>query len=173
MAAPPVCQALFLSFQVSDPGSPGGHRVFSPQHLAGRAIERSDEIAHAAVAPGGADDDLVLDRKRRRGELQVRLSVAEIGFPGGFARLLVGGDDAGRIVRDADDEIAPQRDAAIGERRLLLPRVHAPHDPTDIARATIDLVDDAPLIDDVEEAVLRERCRLEVLVRRGAPIATA
>ncbi len=45
--------------------------VFAPDHLAGRAVERRDEVAHAAVAPGGADDDLVLDHERRGGELQI------------------------------------------------------------------------------------------------------
>ena len=74
----------------------------------------------------------------------------------------------GRIVRDGDDEIAPQRRAAVRERHLLLAGVHAPHDPAHVAGAAVDLVEHAPLVDDVEEAVLGERGRFQVLVRRGA-----
>ena len=39
------------------------NHIFAPDELAGRGIERRDEVAHAAVAAGGADDDLVLDRQ--------------------------------------------------------------------------------------------------------------
>src|SRR5262249_25943821 len=39
------------------------NHVFAPDDLAGRAVERGDEIAHAAIATGRADDDLVLDRE--------------------------------------------------------------------------------------------------------------
>ena len=142
--------------------------VFAPRELAGRGIQRDDEIAHAAVAARGAEDDLVLDRQRRRGELQVRLAVCDAGFPRDLAGLLVGRNHARRIIRDRDDEVAPQRRAAVGERHLLLARVHAPHDPPRLAGPPVDLVEHAPLIDDVEEAVLGERRRLQVLVRRGA-----
>ena len=95
MAPPPVFQALFLSFQVSEPGSPGaGIDVFAPCDLAGRAVERRDPVAHAAVAAGGADDDLVLDGERRGGELHVDLAVGHVGVPHDLAGLLVGSDHA-------------------------------------------------------------------------------
>jgi hypothetical protein len=87
---------LLLSFQVSEPDSPGRHRVVSPQQLAGRAVQSRDEIANAAVAPGGADHDLVLDGQWRRRERQVGLAVAHIGFPGDLTGFLVAGDDARR-----------------------------------------------------------------------------
>src|SRR5262249_59312031 len=61
------------------------HHVFAPQQLAGRGIERGDEVAHAAVATGGTDDDLVLDRERRCGELQVGLAVADVRLPDALA----------------------------------------------------------------------------------------
>ena len=69
------------------------NHVFAPHQLAGRGVERGDPVAHAAVAAGGADDDLVLDGERRRGELQVGLVVA-VGLPDDLAGLLVGRDDA-------------------------------------------------------------------------------
>jgi hypothetical protein len=47
---------------------------------------------------------------------------------------------------------------------LLLPRVHAPHDPAHIAGAAVDLVEHAPLIGEIEEPVLGKRRRFEVLV---------
>src|SRR5262249_25388853 len=81
--------------------------VLAPHHLAGRAVKRGDEIAHAAVAAGGADDDLVLHGEGRCGELQIGLAVGEIGLPRDLAGLLVGGDRTGRIVRNRDDEVAP------------------------------------------------------------------
>ena len=59
------------------------------------------------VATGGAEDNLVLDGEGGSGELQVRLAIRKIGFPGDFAGFLIGGDDAGRIVRNRDNEIAP------------------------------------------------------------------
>ena len=144
------------------------HDVFAPGDLSGRGIDRHDEVAGAAVAAGGAQHDLVLDRERRRGELQVDLAVGEIALPRDLAGLLVGGDHAGRVVGDGDDEIAPQRGAAVRQRHLLLARVHAPDDAAHVAGTPVDLVEHAPLVDDVEEAVLGERRRLQVLVRRSA-----
>ncbi len=133
--------------------------VFAPFELAGRRVERGDPVAHAAVAAGRADDDLVLHRERRGGELHVRL-VVEVGLPHDLAGFLVGADDARRVARRGDDEIAPQRSAAVRQRHLLLARIHAPEDAAGFARAAVDLVEHAPLIDDVEEAVLGERRRL-------------
>ena len=46
------------------------------------------------VAAGGADDDLVLDGERRRGEAHVRRVGRHVGFPHHLAGFLVGGDDA-------------------------------------------------------------------------------
>src|SRR5262249_36433383 len=133
--------------------------VFAPQKLAGLTVEPGDPVAHAAVAAGGAHDDLVLDRQRRGGELHVRL-VVQIGLPHHLAVVLVGGDDAGGIVGGGDDEVAPQGCAAVRQRQLLLAGIHAPDDAAHVARAYVDLVDHAPLVDDVEEAVLGERRRL-------------
>ena len=62
-----------------------------------------------------------------------------------------------------------QRGAAVRQRQLLLSGVHAPDDAAHVARAHVDLVDHAPLVDDVEEAVLGQRRRLQVLVGRRSP----
>src|SRR5262249_56899971 len=71
-------------------------------------------------------------------------------------------------VGGGDDEVAPQRGAAIGQRQFFLPGIHAPDDAARLARARIDLVEHTPLVDDVEEAVLGERGCLQILVRRRA-----
>ncbi len=100
--------------------------------------------------------------------MQFRLAVGKIGLPDDPAVFLVGGDHARRMIRDRDDQATPQRCAAIRRDDLLLPRVHAPHDAACLPGPCIDLVEHAPLVGDVEEAILGERRRFEVLVRRGA-----
>src|ERR1700730_12437240 len=56
-------------------------RVFAPFELAGLGVEPGDIIAHAAIAAGRPDDDLVLDGERRRRDLHVRLLVGQVGLP--------------------------------------------------------------------------------------------
>ena len=141
--------------------------VFAPDQLAGGAVERRDPVAHAAVAAGRAHDDLVLDRQRRGGDLHVRL-IVQVRLPDDLAGVLVGGDDASWIIGGGDDQIPQQRGAAVRQRQLLLSGVHAPDDAAHVARTHVDLVDHPPLIDDVKEAVLGQRRRLQVLVGRGA-----
>jgi len=68
---------------------------------------------------------------------------------------------------DGNNQIAPQRDAAVAVG-LLLPRVHLPHHAAHGAGADVDLVDDAPHIRDVEKAVLDQRRRLDIFIARGA-----
>lgn len=70
-------------------------------------------IAHPAVAAGGADDEPVLDGQRRRGEAHLRLAIGQVGLPDHFAGILVGRDDAGRIIRRREDEVARQGSASI------------------------------------------------------------
>src|SRR5207342_1681693 len=91
--------------------------VFAPDHLAGGAVERRDEVAHAAVAPGGTDDDLVPNRERRGGELQIRLAIGQVRFPHDLSVVFVGGDDARRVVGAGNHQIAPERGAAVRERQ--------------------------------------------------------
>ncbi len=105
------------------------------------------------VSAGGAEHDLVFYGKRGGCELKVGLTIGEVGLPGDFAGLLVGGNDPGRIIRDGDDQIAPQRCAPVGERQLFLAGVHTPQNAPRLPRAPIDLVQHAPLIDDVEKSI--------------------
>ncbi len=139
------------------------HGELAPRELTGRSIDRRDPFAHARGAPGRAEDELVLDGERRGPQARIRLAELHIGLPGHLPGILVGGDDARRLVGDRDDEIAPERDPAIGGLLLLL-GVHAPDDAADVARRAVDLVDHAPGIDGVEKAVLGERRRLVELV---------
>ena len=133
-----------------------------PFELAGLGVERGDPAAHAVVAAGAADDDLVLERERRGGDLHAVL-VVQVGVPDDLAGLLVGRDHAPVETGDGDDEIAPQRDAAVPVR-LLLAGIHLPQGAALGTRAHVDLVDHAPDIGDVEEAVVNQRRRLDVFV---------
>src|SRR5262249_30545444 len=72
-------------------------RVLLPDELAGLGIESGDPVAHAAVAAGGADDDLILDGERRSSELEIGLTVAHVRLPDDLASILIGRDDAWRI----------------------------------------------------------------------------
>src|SRR5882762_9347272 len=49
MAAPPVCHALFLSFQVSEPGSPGAGTVYFRHSTL--PVAASGAAMHTAVSP--------------------------------------------------------------------------------------------------------------------------
>src|SRR3954449_8940144 len=99
MAPPPICQALFLSFQVSLPGSPGAgmtylRQISLPEAPSSAAIQsrtprsppvaRRGREAHPAVTAGRAHDNLVLDRERRRGDLHVGL-IVQIRLPDDLA----------------------------------------------------------------------------------------
>ena len=110
---------------------------------------------------------LSLIGERRAGDLHLRHVEGDIGLPHDLAGGLVGGDDAGRRIGGRDDEIAPQGGAAVDRLPLLL-GLHAPDDPAGIARGGVDLVEHAPGIGDVEEAVLRQRRRLVGLVAGAA-----
>src|SRR5215471_13595058 len=122
MAPPPVCQALFLSFQVSLPGSPGAGMTYFFQ----------------ATLPVAASSAAMKSRTPWSPPAAPTMMLSLTGS------------------------------AAAGQRQLLLARTHARDDAAGVAGAAVDLVDDAPLVDDVEEAVLGQRCRLQVLVRRRA-----
>jgi hypothetical protein len=57
-----------------------------------------------------------------------------------------------------DDEIAPQRDAAVAIH-LLLARIHLPQDAAHGAGVQVDLVDHAPGIGHVHESIVDQwRC---------------
>src|SRR6202042_2800455 len=126
------------------------NHIVAPDELSGRGIERCDPVTHAAVAAGGADDDLVLDHKRGRRELHVGL-IIKIGFPNDLTVLLVGRDHPRRIARYGDDQVAPQGGAAVRQRYLLLMRIHGPKHAAKVAGPRVDLVEHAPLVGDIKE----------------------
>src|SRR6185369_5710703 len=105
-------------------------------------------------------------RKGSRVERHVGL-VAQVPVPDDLAGLLVGRDDATVMAGHGDDEIPPQRNAAVAVD-LFLARIHLPQDAAHGARTQIDLVDHAPGIDHVHKAVVDQRRRQEIFVRRGA-----
>src|SRR5215467_11332849 len=130
MAPPPVCQALFLSFQVSLPGSPGAGMMYCRQMNFPVAASTPMMKSRTPLSPPDAPT-MILSL----------MAIADIGFPDDLAGVLVGGDEPRRIVRDRDDEIAPQRRATIRIWRLLLLGVHAPDDASGVACAGVDLVE--------------------------------
>src|SRR5262249_62116329 len=140
------------------------HREGLPLHIAGLRIQRGDPAAHAIVAAGAADDDGILERERRGGDLHAVL-IVQVLVPNDLAGLLVGRDHAAVEPGDGDDEVAPQSDATVAVR-LLLARIHLPHDAALRARPDVDLVDRAPDIADVEEAVLDQRPSLDIFSGR-------
>jgi hypothetical protein len=167
MAPPPVRQALVLSFQVSEPGSPGaGNHEGLPLRIAGPGIERGDPVAHAVVPARGADDDGVLQGKGRRRDLKIRL-IEQVLVPRDPAGLLVGSDHPPVEAGDRDDVVTPQRDAAVAVG-LARAGVHLPHHPTSGAGAHVDLVDHAPHVGGVEKAVFDDGRRFVVFIAAGA-----
>ncbi len=140
----------------------GGDHEGLPLLLAGLGIEPGEPVAHAVVAAGGADHDRVLERERRGRELEIRL-IAMLLVPDDLAGLCIGRDDAPVIAGDGDHEIAPERDAAVAVG-LLLAGVHLPQHLALLPGVHVDLVDHAPDVGDVHEAVVDQRRRLDVLV---------
>ena len=97
------------------------------------------------------------------GQLHLRL-IVQVLVPDDLAGLLVGRDDAAVLAGGRDHEIAPQRDAAVAAV------VSPGRGPSSTAMrpcgagAHVDLVDHAPAVDHVHEAVLDQRRHLERLV---------
>src|SRR5262249_58095680 len=87
--------------------------------------------------------------------------------PHHLAGLFVGGDDPRCDAGTGYDEIAPQGGAAIALLALLL-GVHPPNDAADIAGSAVDLIEHAPGIRNVEEAVFRKRRRHRIFVAGAA-----
>ncbi len=143
-----------------------GDREALPFQVAGLRVERGHPAAHAVVAAGAADDHGILQRERRRGDLHALL-VEQVLVPDDLSSLLVGRDHAPVETGDRDHQVVPKRDAAVAVG-LLLAGIHLPEHAALRARAHVDLVDHAPDIGDVHEAVVDQGRRLDVLVGGGA-----
>ncbi len=137
-----------------------------PLRVAGLGIDAGEPVAYAVVAAGRADEDRILERERRCGQLQVGL-VAELLVPDDLPALLVGGDDAPIEAGHRYDQIVPQRDAAVAVG-LLLPGIHLPEDAPGGSGADIDLVHHAPDVGDVHHAVVHQRRRFDIFVAGAA-----
>src|SRR4029077_2618034 len=71
------------------------------------------------------------------------------------------------VAGHGDDEIPPQSDAAVAVD-LFLVRIHLPQDAAHGARAQLDPVDHATGLDTVHQAVVDQRRRQQIFVRRCA-----
>src|SRR5262249_13311424 len=103
-------------------------------------------------------DDLAFGHERRRAEALLAAELVGLGdllVPDDLAAVAVDGDHAavGKVV---DHEVFPQGDAArLGNVAFVLDaRIGDPHDLAVIAAAHIDLIDRAPTISGIHEAVV-------------------
>src|SRR5258708_248910 len=98
MAPPPVCQALFLSFQVSLPGSPGAGMTYLRQASLPVAASTATMKSRTPRSPPEAPMTILSFTASGAAEGDAGLAVGEIGLPYDLAGLLAGGDHARRIV---------------------------------------------------------------------------
>ena len=137
------------------------HRVPAPQLVAGLHVERGHPAARAGVAGAVLDDDLAFGDQRRGEKL---LLAAEFGLgrdllvPHDLAVVAIDGDDAA-VRQVGDHHVFPERDAARARRVafVLDAGVGDPHELAPVGIADVDLVDRAPAIGRVHEAVVDER----------------
>ena len=154
-------------------------RVRPPDLLLRRQVRRREPAADAELAAGDAGDRHVLHDQRRPGDRLALVGIGDLPLPDDLAGLLVRRDQAA-VQRVGDHEIAPQRDAAVVDAAardgagpvVVGLRVHLP-DQRAFAAVCVDLVDRAPAVGDVEEAVLGDRRALEAAMRPDAPALDA
>ena len=141
-----------------------GHCVPPPQLVAGVDVERGHPAARAGVAGAVLDEHLAVGDERCRRE---PLLAAELVFrgdllvPEDLAVLAVDGDDAS-VRQVGDDLVFPERDAARagGVAFVRHARVGDPRELAAVRIAGVDLVDRAPPVAGVHEAVVDERIDL-------------
>src|SRR5215217_7764850 len=86
--------------------------VGAPDLLLGRKIGRGNPATDAVLRAGHACYRHVLDDQRRAGDHLALVRIGDRTLPGDLAGFLIGGDQPA-IQRVGDDEIAPQRHAAV------------------------------------------------------------
>ena len=116
MPPPPVFQALFLSFQVSLPGSPGAGMAYQRHSsLPVARVERREPAARALIAVAVRDQHLALggDGRESQALLACRISLTTVIFLSQTIspRVAVERDHAA-VGRVGDHQVFPQRDAA-------------------------------------------------------------
>src|SRR5262249_44814959 len=120
-----------------------------------------------------ADGHVLHDERCARDHLTL-VGICDLTLPGNLAGILVGRDQAA-IEGMRNDEIAPQRhaaivDAAAGHRAgpvVVRLRVHLPEQHA-FAAVSVDLVNRAPSVGDIHEAVFDDRRAFETAMRPDA-----
>ena len=151
-----------------------GDGVGAPDFLVGVEVGRRDPAADAVLGAGNARDREVLDDERSARDHLALVGIGDLALPGDLAGVLVGGDDAA-VQRVRDDLVAPERHAAVvdaaardGARPVVVGLgVHLP-DEIALTAVGVDLVDGAPAVGDVHEAVLDDGRALKAAVRPDA-----
>src|SRR6202030_303703 len=133
----------------------------APQLVAGAGIKTRQPTAGAGVAGTVRHDDLAFGRDRRRAEALLAAELVGLGdllVPYDLAAVAIDRDHP-TVRQVGDDKVVPQRDAAcLGDVALVLDaRIRDPHDLAVIAAAHVDLVDRAPAVARVHEAVVDQR----------------
>src|SRR5207253_1132162 len=137
------------------------NRIPAPQLVAGLGVERRDPAARPRVARAVGDDHLAFGGDRRGGKPLLAAEFVDAGdllVPDDLAGVAVERDHAA-VGQDRDHQILPQRDAA-GLRPVALvadARLAGPDKLALVGCAGVDLVDRAPAVAGVHEAVVDER----------------
>src|SRR5882672_8867217 len=132
--------------------------VPAPQLVAGPRVETGEPAAGAGIAGAVRHDDLAVGRDRRRAEALLVAEFVGLGnllVPHHFAAVAIDADHAA-VVQIGDYEVFPQRDAArLRNVALVLDAgIGNPHELAVVAAAHVDLVDCAPAVARIHEAVV-------------------
>ena len=138
-----------------------GHGVPAPEFVASSRVERSDPATRFAVARAVGDDHLAVGGDGRREEPFLAAEFVghqDLLVPHDLAVVAVDADDAA-VRQIGDHEVFPQRDAARARNVALVRHagVGDPHEFALVRIARVDLVDRAPAVGRVHEAVVDQR----------------
>jgi hypothetical protein len=154
-------------------GLPGsGDTVEAPDLLPGFDVEGGEEIAHAGVAAGGADDDFILDHQRRVGD-DVTFGCGWLGdlrVPDDLAGFGVDGEQM-RIKGAHEEGVAEDGESAVNPAatRVAVSGVGIGQSPEDAAGNRVERVDVVGGLDGVENAVDNQCGGLELFGGLGLP----
>src|SRR5262249_35549128 len=143
--------------------------VGAPNLLAGIEVGGVDPAADAELAAGAADDGDVADDQRRDGERLGDGGIGDLALPHHLAGRLVEREQAAGE-RDRDHLGLPQGHAAIVDAAAghvagpgaVGAGIELPLDHAFLAAGSVDRIDRAPAVGDVDDAVLDQRRALEI-----------
>src|SRR5262249_31609750 len=143
--------------------------VGAPNLLAGIEVGGVDPAADAELAAGAADDGDVADDQRRDGERLGDGGIGDLALPHHLAGRLVEREQAA-VERDRDHLVLPQGHAAIVDAAAghvagpgaVGAGIELPLDHAFLAAGSVDRIDRAPAVGDVDDAVLDQRRALEI-----------